>query len=418
LLNELRESLQQQTATADVLKVISRSTFDLQSVLDTLTDSAARLCDADIAHITRKTEGTHKLATTYGLPPEHVDHFKSVPIEPGRGTVVGRVLVERKTIQIADALADPEFAAGELRNKSGARTILGVPLLREDTPIGVIVLMRRTVQPFTDKQIELVRTFADQAVIAIENVRLFESVQARTAELTEALDYQTATSEILGVISSSPTNAQPVFDTIVRSAVALCGARFGVLHRFDGERLHLAAYDVTADVLEVLRRAYPMRPSRSQASGRAILDRAVAEIRDVLEDPEYQHDMAAAGEWRSLLAVPMLRADGNPIGTIVVQRSEPGPFATSHIEMLKTFADQAVIAIENARLFEEVQARNRDLTALGEVGRAVSSTLDLKGVLKAIVDRAVELSGTEAGLNLLFSQGRRQVRARRDHRLG
>jgi two-component system NtrC family sensor kinase len=180
-------------------------------------------------------------------------------------------------------------------------------------------------------------------------------------QLKEALEQQTATSDILRVINSSPTDSRPVFDTIVRNARQLCGARFGVLHRFDGERLHLAAYDVTPEVLKVLQRAYPMRPSRSQASGRAILSRDVAEIRDVREDPEYQHDMALAGEWRSLLAVPMIGADGTPMGTIVVQRSEPGPFAASHIEMLKTFAAQAVIAIENVKLFSELRVRTLEL---------------------------------------------------------
>jgi signal transduction histidine kinase len=180
-------------------------------------------------------------------------------------------------------------------------------------------------------------------------------------QLKEILEQQRATSDILRVINSSPTDPRPVFDTIVRNARQLCGARFGVLHRFDGERLHVAAYDVTPDVLRILQRAYPMRPSRSQASGRAILSRNVAEIRDVREDPEYQHDMALAGEWRSLLAVPMLRADGTPMGTIVVQRSEPGPFPVGQIEMLKTFADQAVIAIENVRLFNEIQDKSRQL---------------------------------------------------------
>jgi GAF domain-containing protein len=394
---ELQESLRQQAGTADVLKTISRSAFDLQRVLDTLTEAAARLCGADKGLIRRREGDNYVLASTYGFSDEFKQWIASTVLATGRGSIVGRVALERKTVQIADVFNEPDWESGDWQRLGDFRSMIGVPLLRDGDMLGILVLHRTQAAPFTEKQIELVETFADQAVIAIENARLFEELQTRTNELQEALEQQTATSGVLRAISNSPTDVQPVFDTIVRNAVQLCAARFGVLHRFDGAQLHLAAHDVTPKVLKVLQRSYPMRPSRSQASGRAILTRAVVEIRDVREDQEYLHQMASAGEWRSLLAVPMLRADGNPIGTIVVQRSEPGPFAAAHIEMLKTFADQAVIAIENVRLFEQVQARNRDLTALSEVGRAVSSTLNLERVLKTIIDRAVELSGTDGG---------------------
>jgi GAF domain-containing protein len=241
LLNELRESLQQQTATADVLKVISRSTFDLQAVLDTLAESAALLCEADMATIARQKGDAYHYATIYRSPSELEEYFRSVPHVPGRGSIIGRTLLEGKVIHLPDVLADPEYQLAEVQKKAGFRTGLGVPLLREGVPIGVITLLRLAVRPFTDKQIELVTTFADQAVIAIENVRLFDEVQAQKRELSEALEHKTATSEVLNVISRSPTNAQPVFDAIVESAAHLCQALFAVVWRYDGGLLHYAA---------------------------------------------------------------------------------------------------------------------------------------------------------------------------------
>src|SRR5439155_8223533 len=253
--------------------------------------------------------------------------------------------------------------------------------------------------PFSDTEVDLLKTFADQAVIAIENVRLFKELEARNHELTETLEQQTATGEILRVISRSQADVQPVFDTIVRSAVKLCDGLFSALFQFDGELLHFVAqHNFTPEALERMHRTYPTRPTRTLGSGRAILERAVAHILDVELDPEYQHlTLSRAIGHRSSLSVPMLR-EGAPIGVIWVARAEPRPFTDSEIELLKTFADQAVIAVENVRLFKELQARTGELTqsvekltALSEVSRAVSSTLDVETVLNTIVSRASQL---------------------------
>ena len=415
LLSELRESLQQQTATADVLKVISRSTFDLQTVLDTLTESAAHLCNADMAGIARQRQDSTAFhhVTNYNFPPNWVEYNKTLHVEPGRGSVIGRVLLDRKAVQVPDVLADAEYTYFDTQKMAGFRTFLGVPLLREGTPIGVIMLGRKTVRLFADKQIELVTTFADQAVIAIENARLFDEVQARTRELSETLEHQMATSEVLNVISRSPTNAQPVFDAICESASRLCDAVFSVVWRYDGGLLHYAAnYNFTREVLDRIIKTYPKQPDRSVAAGRAILDGKIAHVPDMLADPGYAHELALAGNWRASIAVPILR-NGTPVGAISVGKAEAGPFSERQMQLLTTFADQAVIAIENVRLFDEVQTRTQDLqeslqqqTATADVLKVISSSPgELDPVFSTMLAKATELCEASHSTLWLHEEG-------------
>ncbi len=358
---ELSESLEQQTATADVLKVISRSTFDLQPVLDTLVESGARLCEADRANIWRPSGDVYKIAAGFALSPEHEEVLKRRIERPGRDSCVGRTLLEGKTVHIIDAQADPEYKWPENLSIGVSRSMLGVPLMRKGTPVGVLVVTRSTVRPFTEKQIELIETFADQAVIAIENVRLFEAEQERTRELSESLQQQTATADVLKIISRSTFDLQVVLNTLVESAARLCEAEMASINRQFGQVYHqIASYGFSRE-FEKFMEEHPIQIGRGTTVARAIQEKKPIQIPDVFADPEFKfQEGAKIGGVRSVAAVPMLK--GNElIGVIAVYRRDVRPFTEKQIELVQTFADQAVIAIENVRLFDEIQDKSRQL---------------------------------------------------------
>ena len=414
LLNELRESLQQQTATADVLKVISRSTFDLQPILDTLTESAARLCEADIAAIIRQKGDANYWATSYGLSAEQSEYVKKVRIVQGRGTVAGRVLQEGKTVHVPDVLADPEYVALDAQKIAGHRATLGVPLLREGSPIGVVLLMRRAARAFTEKQIELVETFADQAVIAIENVRLFDEVQARTRELSESLEQQTATSEVLRVISSSPGELEPVFNAMLQNAVRICGAKFGNLFLREGDGLRAVAFHGAPQAYVEERRRNPViHPNPATTLGRAMATKQPVQIADIQDHGPDNIDaksgttgvkLAKLAGARTVLAVPMVK-ESELVGAVVIYRQEVLPVTDKQIELVQNFAAQAVIAVENARLLNELRQRTDDLsesleqqTATSEVLQIISSSPgELEPVFNTMLQNAVRICDAKFG---------------------
>jgi signal transduction histidine kinase len=406
--SELREALEQQTATGEVLGVISSSPTSLEPVFDAILDRATRLCDAHLGMLGLYDGRRYRQVAHRGASPEFQAWLFSERNAGGtdRRTGVGRMIQTRQPVHIEDLTAEPLYRE---RNPDrvatveigGARTFLAVPMLKDGQVVGGIVIYRPEVRAFTAKQIDLVQTFANQAVIAIENVRLFQELQTRNRELTDALEQQTATGEILRVISSSPTDLQPVMTAIVENAARLGDAQDARIGRAEGGVLRWLAHYGSA----------PFAPegqpiSRNLPSGLAILDRQTTQIEDIAtvahEFPETVGRAYREQGVRTILATPLLR-EGMAIGVLLVRRTEVRPFTDKQIALLKTFADQAVIAIENVRLFQELQARTRDLgqsleevQTLSEVGQALSSSLDLQRVLETVATQAVKLSGCDA----------------------
>jgi two-component system, NtrC family, sensor kinase len=402
LFNETKEALEQQTATADILRVISSSPTDTQPVFDAVAESAARLCGAHDVVIRLLEGNVHRAVAHHGpIPPMG-------PRSLTRGNIGGRTIVDARTVHI------PDIGAPDVRQEypesdafmAGTRTFLAVPLIRENAAIGIILMRRLEVRPFTDKQIKLLETFADQAVIAIENVRLFKEVQTRNRELTESLEQQTATAEILRIIASSPTDIQPVLDAVAKNAARLCNTNDAVIRLVDGDTHRPAAH------YGPIPEGSAGRLSRRKLVGRAVLDCQTIHIADAKDEAvrsEFSESRFGDGHFRTVLMVPLVR-DGKGLGVIALRRTYVQPFSPEQIKLLETFAAQAVIAIENVRLFKELQARNRELTdalaqqtATAEILRIIaSSPSDIQPVLDAVAANAARLCNTDdADIRLL-----------------
>ena len=411
LLNELRESLQQQTATADVLKVISRSTFNLQTVLDALVQSVAWLCEADMVGISEQSGDGWRHAAGYGFPPEYQTMIAQTAIPSGRGSITGRAALEGRSVQIPDVEADPEYELNETVKVGGVNTLLGVPLLREGSPIGIMVLQRRAKRPFAGKQIELAETFADQAVIAIENARLLNELRRRTSDLTEALEQQTATSEVLEVIGGSPGDLQPVFKAMLANATRICEATFGVLWLSEGERFRcVALHNPPLAFADHYRDQPVINPPPGTGLRRLFETRQVAQVPDMTAiQPYIERDpfvvaSVELGGYRSVLNVPMLK-ENELIGAISIYGREVRAFSDKQIALVTNFAAQAVIAIENTRLLNELRGALERQTATSEVLQVISSSPgDLQPVFAAMLEKAVRICGAKFG-NIYRAEG-------------
>jgi two-component system, NtrC family, sensor kinase len=395
---DLSEALEQQTATSEVLNVIAHSPIELQPVYEAILANTTRLCEANIAALFLSDGETLSTAASYGTTREYAEHLRHIRLSTSRETTTRLAALERRTVHVADLLSDPSFSPKprELYEKENVRTVLSVPMLRDDKLIGVITTWRREVKPFSHKQVALVKTFADQALIAIENVRLFKEIQQCNAELREALEHQTATADVLGIISRSPTDVQPVLDAIVESAARVCGIDDVLLRLRQGNALVSQAHFGSIPVGRV-------EISIDEPHYRWMREHGTFHIPDIRAQNDFP-TVGSAGNHRTHLAVP-LRQQGEQIGSLVARRIEAWPFTPAQIKLLETFADQAVIAIENVRLFQELKESLEQQTATSEIlGVIASSPTDVQPVFDTIVKNATQLC-EGSGASVVRSDG-------------
>ena len=412
LLNELRQSLEQQTATADILRVISSSPGELEPVFQAMLENAVRTCEANLGMLFIAEGKNYRMAAGHNLPSAFVEERQREPLVSMSGnTALARVAKTKTPVQIPDVAEDPAYRSDPQRrsfiSQTGARTVVCVPMLKEDELVGAVAIYRQEVRPFADKQIALVTNFAAQAVIAIENARLLNELRQRTLDLSVSLEQQTATAEVLRVISSSPGDLTPVFNAMLENATKLCGAEFGVLYLDVGDLTRIAAAHNVPPALAATQNV-PLRVHSKSGHAEVRRTKQVVHVDDIRAMPPYLEGdprlvaLADLGGARTTVGVPILKGDAL-LGTLAIYRKEVRPFTAKQIELASNFAAQAVIAIENARLLNELRQRTSDLTESLEQQTATSKVLevisrsafDLQAVFETVAESSVRLCGAD-----------------------